>query len=81
MTVSEAAKQLMQIGNDTAETVVNGDTQCLGVARVGSDKQEIISCSLYEMVSKDLGPPLHSLVIVGNLHPLEEEYLNFLCFK
>jgi diphthamide biosynthesis methyltransferase len=27
------------------------------------------------MKDVDLGPPLHSLVIAGHLHPLEVEYL------
>lgn len=25
----------------------------------------------------DFGPPLHSLVLPGTLHPLEEEYIKF----
>lgn len=52
-------------------------TLVIGVARVGADSQQIVACSLAEMTSVDLGPPLHSLVIpAGELHPIEEEYLN-----
>ena len=50
-------------------------TLCIGVARIGSDTQEIKACTLQEMKDTDLGPPLHSLVIAGQLHPLEMEYL------
>lgn len=78
MTVTEASKQLMEIITNSDGSVVGGDTMCVGVARVGSNEQEIICCSLSEMTMKNLGKPLHSLVIVGNLHPLEEEYLNSL---
>ncbi|XP_066906909.1 diphthine methyl ester synthase isoform X2 [Halyomorpha halys] len=78
MTASEASRQLMEIVKNSNSSVIDGDTQCVGVARVGSDEQEIICCSLSEMIMKNLGKPLHSLVIVGKLHPLEEEYLNFL---
>lgn len=78
MTVTEASKQLMEIVNNSQGSVIDSDTMCVGVARVGSDEQEIICCSLSEMTTKDLGKPLHSLVIAGKLHPLEEEYLTFL---
>jgi diphthine synthase len=47
----------------------------VGLARVGSDTQQILACTLEEMKDIDLGPPLHSLVITGLLHPLEVEYL------
>lgn len=48
----------------------------IGLARVGSDEQQILACSLSEMSETNLGPPLHCLVIPGNaLHPLESEYL------
>jgi diphthine synthase len=47
----------------------------VGLARVGSDTQQILACTLQEMKDADLGPPLHSLVITGHLHPLELEYL------
>ena len=51
------------------------DTQCVGLARIGSDTQQIVSSSLSEMSNVDLGPPLHSLVVVGKTHPLEDEML------
>ena len=48
----------------------------VGLARVGSEDQRILVCSLSEMKNSDLGPPLHCLVIPGEtLHPLESEYL------
>ncbi|KAI4468615.1 diphthine synthase [Holotrichia oblita] len=55
---------------------VTSDSLCIGLARVGSDTQKIVSCSLERMAEYDLGGPLHSLIIVGpNLHPLEVDYL------
>lgn len=57
--------------------VLNEASLCVGIARVGSENQQIVACTLKEMSQFDLGPPLHSLVIVGPvLHPLESEYLN-----
>jgi len=45
------------------------------VARVGAVTQMIARDSLQEIHHWDLGPPLHSLVAVGRLHPLEERML------
>lgn len=49
---------------------------CIGIVRVGSQNQKIVACSLNEMQSKSMGPPLHSLIIPGNLHPIEQEFLD-----
>lgn len=49
---------------------------CVGLARVGACDQSIVACSLEEMSSVELGPPLHCMVVTApTLHPLEEEYL------
>ena len=55
--------------------MLNEDSLCVGVARVGSDSQRLQVSTLSEMTKVDLGPPLHSLVIVGQLHPLEADML------
>ena len=55
--------------------VLSGKTLCAGVARVGWPDQNIMVSQLEEFKNLDLGPPLHSFVIVGNLHPLEAEFL------
>ncbi|KRT80946.1 hypothetical protein AMK59_4989 [Oryctes borbonicus] len=76
MSVSEASQQLLQIVERNPDTCITKNCLCVGIARVGSDTQQIIVGSLSKMVEYDLGKPLHSLVITGpNLHPLEVEYL------
>lgn len=53
------------------------DTTCVGLARIGSETQAIIMCSLSTMRKTDMGPPLHSLIIPAEiLHPVEQEYLD-----
>lgn len=48
----------------------------VGLARIGSDDQSIVACSLQEMKEIDLGEPLHSLIIPSEkLHPLETSFL------
>lgn len=79
MTVAEAAKQLMEIvgnrRNDHETLKFDEKTICIGVARVGSDEEQIQVGSLRQMSSIDLGGPLHSLVVVGRTHPLERDLL------
>jgi diphthine methyl ester synthase len=50
-------------------------TLCVGLARVGKDDQKIIVDTLERMAECDLGSPLHSLIVVGRLHPIEAEFL------
>ena len=55
---------------------LRGDTLCVGVARVGTETQAVCHAPLSDMVTMDIGGPLHSLVIAGKLHPLEEKMLS-----
>ncbi|XP_076638276.1 diphthine methyl ester synthase [Colletes latitarsis] len=81
MSVSEAASQLIETFQEKAketaeELVLDESTIVVGLARVGWDNQRIVACSLREMASVDLGPPLHCLIIPATeLHPLESEFL------
>ncbi len=54
---------------------VTEDTLCVGVARVGADDQQIVAAPLKQLATRDLGPPLHSLVVTGHMHPLEIDML------
>lgn len=81
MSVSEAATQLLKVieekNKETKEKpALEESSLVVGLARVGWDNQRIVACSLGEMASIDLGPPLHSLIIPAiNLHPLELEFI------
>ncbi len=52
------------------------DTMCVGLARVGSEDQTIVAGPMSSLADIDFGPPLHSLVIAGTLHVVEEEILD-----
>ena len=56
-------------------SVLNEKSICVGVARVGSDTQTVRCTTLAGMSSVDIGGPLHSLVVAGQLHPLERDML------
>lgn len=80
MTVAEAAQQVLAIveKKDALErnTILNESSICVGLARVGSDTQQIVVSTLRDMCRTNLGGPLHSLVIPAKeMHPLEIEFL------
>ncbi|EFO26321.1 diphthine synthase [Loa loa] len=79
MTCSEAAKQLLEIANRIAdekmEPAYTRSTECVALARVGWNDQKIVFCSLEALCDVDMGPPLHSLIIPGELHPMELDFL------
>uniref|UniRef100_S4RUU7 Diphthamide biosynthesis 5 n=1 Tax=Petromyzon marinus TaxID=7757 RepID=S4RUU7_PETMA len=86
MTVSQAAEQLLEIVHNRRERgdprvsplappALSEATVCVGLARVGSETQRIAAAPLSELAGAELGGPLHSLVVTGQLHPLEADML------
>jgi diphthine synthase len=77
MSVAQASEQLLEIldNNKNSSSSLTKDDLVVGVARLGSTSQNILACSLLQMSQSELGPPLHSLIIPGKMHPLEEEFL------
>ena len=60
-------------------TGLGAKSRCVGVSRVGSSDQ-IIACNSLDLIHEwNLGSPLHSMVIVGTVHPLEEKLLTIAC--
>ena len=51
------------------------ETTCVGLARVCSEDQTIIAGPMASLIDVDFGAPLHSLIIAGTLHVVEEEML------
>lgn len=58
--------------------VCGGSRLGVGLARVGQPSQEIVYGPLSELAEADLGEPLHSLVVAGDLHDMEAEMLRHL---
>ena len=76
MTIKTAIEQLLEVEAELGEGAYDRDTLCVGLARVGSDQQSIVAGTMGELQSVDFGPPLHSFVIAGPMHHVEEEMLN-----
>ena len=72
-----AAQQLLETVKAQEGDSYNEDTPCIGLARVGTDSQKIVSGTLKSFVDKDLGEPMHSFIICGDMHELEQDMFNF----
>lgn len=80
MSVNTAASQMLEIAKLKEEEgevpCYDEDTMAIGVGRIGAKDQKIVAGTLKQLVEADVGPPLHSLVLVGSrVHPLELDYL------
>ena len=75
MTINQAVEQLLEIEEKRNEKVYTKDTIAVGLARLGTDTQQITSGTLEELLTVDFGAPLHSLVIAGQMHFLEADLL------
>merc|ERR1711973_567768 len=90
LTAGDAIQQILDVTKRRSEEVSNGegsgdvkrddilltdDTICVALARVGWDNQKIVSGKLGTVRDADLGPPIHSLIIPGDMHFLELDML------
>ena len=75
MTIREAIEYLLRVENKRREKVFTKTTTCVGVARLGSEKPKIISGTAEQLLKADFGEPLHSLIVPGELHFVEEDAL------
>jgi diphthine methyl ester synthase len=77
MTVSQCAQQMLEVEEDKKEGVYGPDSLAIGVARVGGRTEKFVAGTLKQLCDSDdlLGPPLHSLVLLGSrTHELERDY-------
>ncbi|CAM9504860.1 unnamed protein product [Laminaria digitata] len=77
MTVGTALEQLLEVEARKGEGVYGPDSLCVGLVRLGQPTQQIVAGSMSELLDVDFGAPLHSLVICGTTHPLEDELLKW----
>lgn len=78
MTVGQCAQQMIEIEEERKEGVYSRDSLAIGAARVGGTTEKFVAGTLEELCSADeeLGPPLHSLVLLGRrTHELEHDYV------
>jgi len=79
MSANEGLKILLELEDRKKENVLSEDTKVVVLARAGSLKPKIVYGKIKDLVDYDFGPPLHSIIIPGKLHFMEEEALKYLC--
>eukprot|EP01130_Rhizamoeba_saxonica_P004185 TRINITY_DN1719_c0_g2_i1.p1 TRINITY_DN1719_c0_g2~~TRINITY_DN1719_c0_g2_i1.p1 ORF type:complete len:272 (-),score=62.84 TRINITY_DN1719_c0_g2_i1:132-947(-) len=77
MTANQCISQLLEVEESRGEEVYGKDTLCVAVARMGQPTQKIVAGTMEQLLDIDMGGPLHSVIIVGEVHSLELEYLNY----
>lgn len=76
MTVAECVGQMLEIEEIRGEGAYGPRSLAMGVARLGSKDQRLITGTLEQLKAADLGPPLHSLVLLGRrTHDLERDFI------
>ncbi|KAH6607709.1 diphthine synthase [Trichoderma cornu-damae] len=78
MTVGQCAQQMLETEEERQEGVYGRDSLAIGAARVGGKTEKFVAGTLEELCSADeeLGPPLHSLVLLGRrAHELERDFV------
>lgn len=78
MTANEGMSLILEMEKKTKKKIITKDSIICIVARAGSDEPLTIAGKIKDLINKDFGPPLHSLVIPGKLHFMEIESLHLL---
>ena len=76
MTVAQCASQMLETEEERKEGVCRPRSLAIGVARIGANDQKMCAGTLEQLSKVDLGPPLHSLVLLGKrTHYLERDFI------
>lgn len=73
MTAPVGAELLMRMERERGEGVFTAESEVLAIARAGSPHPDVARGTLAAMARADLGAPLHTLVVPGALHFVEDE--------
>ena len=75
MTASEGLKLLIEMEKKIKKKIVAPETEVIVVARAGSENPFVWYGPLEQGMEMDFGSPLHSIVIPGECHFMEKEFL------
>jgi len=76
MTVAQCASQMLEVEEERGEGICGHDVLAVGAARIGAKDQKMVAGTLKQLSESDLGPPLHSLVLLGRrVHDLERDFI------
>ena len=75
MTANEGLELLLKMEDKLRKHLFTDETIACVVARAGAPDSVVAANTINILRKKDFGPPLHTLVIPGNLHFMEVEAL------
>jgi diphthine synthase len=75
MTANEGLELLLRMEDKLRKNLFTDDNIACVVARAGAPDSVVAANTINVLKKKDFGPPLHTLVIPGNLHFMEVEAL------
>jgi diphthine synthase len=78
MTANEAMKLLLEMEEKINGKIFKQDSILCVVARAGADEPVVAAGNIKELIDRDFGPPLHTIVVPGKLHFMEFEALKVL---
>eukprot|EP01095_Lingulamoeba_sp_RSL-Kostka_P012171 TRINITY_DN477_c3_g1_i1.p2 TRINITY_DN477_c3_g1~~TRINITY_DN477_c3_g1_i1.p2 ORF type:complete len:318 (+),score=137.12 TRINITY_DN477_c3_g1_i1:52-1005(+) len=79
MTVNQCVSQLLEIESIRKEGLFSEDSMGCGLARIGQPTQKIVGGTFKQLLEVDFGEPLHSFIVVGDTHFLEDEIFGYYC--
>ena len=75
MTANKAMDVLLDIEEKEKMDVITPDTLCVVLGNVGSSNYVLRAGKIGDLRILDFGPVPHSLIVLGSLHFMEEDYL------
>ncbi len=72
MTAQEALKWLIEAEKKWKKGLISDDTLMVVASQVGSPNEKITAGRVKDLLNKDLGEPLFTLILPGNLHFMEQ---------
>jgi diphthine synthase len=78
MTANDGIALLLKMEDKLKGNIIKQDDTICVVARAGSSKPVILAGTIKDLIDRDFGPPLHTIVIPGKLHFMEIEALQTL---
>ncbi len=75
MTANEGLELLLEMEDKMKQNIIKEDSVACVVSQAGSPKPSLNSDTIKNLIKKDFGKPLHTIVIPGKLHFMEIEAL------
>lgn len=79
MTVNQGLEYLLKVEKELSGNIVTEDSLAVAIARAGSRNSLVRADTVKKLVTEDFGGPLHCLIIPGDLHFMEADYLVKIC--